>query len=83
MQFSRMALGAHSTARLLERFSTAARAAPECLHTHTHTHIIIKTLVHGFWPKSENFDFDQKRYHRKGHLKRSRMAQISARSTFQ
>ena len=39
MQFSRMALGAHSTARLLERFSTAARAAAECLHTHTHTHM--------------------------------------------
>ena len=33
---------------------------------------------HGLWtgfrPKSEKFDFGQKGYHAKGHLKRSRMA---------
>ena len=37
-----------------------------------------KNAVHGFWPKSENFDFGQKGYHMKGHLKRNRLAQISA-----
>ena len=35
-------------------------------------------IVHGFRPKSEKFDFGKKGYHRKEHLKRSRMAQISA-----
>ena len=35
-------------------------------------------VVHGFWPKSENFDFGKKGYHMKGHLKRNRMTQISA-----
>ena len=35
-------------------------------------------IVHGFWPKSENFDFGKTGYHRKGYLKRSRMVQISA-----
>ena len=34
--------------------------------------------VHGFGPESENFDYGQKGYHVKGHLKRSRMALISA-----
>ena len=34
-------------------------------------------MVHGFCPKTENFDFGQKGYHMKGHLKRNRMAQIS------
>ena len=29
------------------------------------------TIVHGFWPESENFNFGKKGYHRKGHLKRS------------
>ena len=37
------------------------------------------TIVHGFWPETEKFDFSPKKgYHMKGHLKRSRMAQISA-----
>ena len=37
------------------------------------------TIVHGFWPKIEYFDFGKKNgCHLKGHLKRSRMAQISA-----
>ena len=35
-------------------------------------------IVRGFWPKPENFDFGQKGYHMKGHLKRNRMTQISA-----
>ena len=35
-------------------------------------------IVHGFWPKTENVDFGQKGYLMKGHLKRNRMAQISA-----
>ena len=35
-------------------------------------------IVHGFHPKSENFDFGDKSYHRKGHLKRSILVQISA-----
>ena len=35
-------------------------------------------IVHGFCPESEKFDSGEKRYHRKGDLKRSRMAQISA-----
>ena len=30
-----------------------------------------------FWPKSVNFDFGQKGYNMKGHLKRNRMTQIS------
>ena len=30
--------------------------------------------IHGFWPEFENFDFGQKGYHMKGHLKRNRMA---------
>ena len=34
--------------------------------------------VHGFWPESENFDFGQKGYHIKEHLKRNRIVQISA-----
>ena len=33
-------------------------------------------IVHGFWPKSEKFDFGKKGFHRKEHLKRSRMPQI-------
>ena len=36
------------------------------------------TIVQGFRPKSEKFDFGKTAYHRKGHLKRSRMAQISS-----
>ena len=36
------------------------------------------TIVQAFRPKSENFDFGKTEYHRKGHLKRSRMAQNSA-----
>ena len=36
------------------------------------------TIVHGFRPESENFNFGQKGYHMKGHLKRNRMVQISA-----
>ena len=36
------------------------------------------TIVHAFWPETETFDFGKKGYHRKGHLKRSRMVQISA-----
>ena len=36
------------------------------------------TIVQCFWPESENFDFSQKAYHRKGHEKRSRMTLISA-----
>ena len=38
--------------------------------------ISIKTpysIVHGFWPDSENFDFGKKAYHRKEHFKRNRM----------
>ena len=35
-------------------------------------------IVHGFWPKSEKFDFGKKGYHMKGHLKRNTMTQISA-----
>ena len=35
--------------------------------------------VHGFLPESENFDLGKKKlYHAKGHLKRSRMVQVSA-----
>ena len=34
-------------------------------------------IVHGVWAKSENFDFGNKGYHRKGHEKRSRMANVS------
>ena len=37
-----------------------------------------KTIVHGFRPKSEWNDFGKQGYHRKGHLKRSTMVQISA-----
>ena len=40
-------------------------------------------IVHGFWPKKENFDFGKKGYHRKGHLKRSRMPKFQLHSTFQ
>ena len=36
------------------------------------------TIVHAFWPESEIVNFGQKGYHMKGHLKRSRMVQISA-----
>ena len=36
------------------------------------------TIVHGFWSKTENFDFGQKGYHMKEHLKESIMVQISA-----
>ena len=36
------------------------------------------TIVHGFRPESENFDFGKNEYHRIGHLKRSRMVQFSA-----
>ena len=36
------------------------------------------TIVHGFRPGNENFDFGKKSNHRKGYLKRSRMVQISA-----
>ena len=35
-------------------------------------------IVHGFWPEIENFDFCQKGYHMKGHLKRNRVVLISA-----
>ena len=35
-------------------------------------------IVHGFWPKCEKFDFGKQGYHRKEHLKRSRMMPISA-----
>ena len=35
-------------------------------------------IVHGFQPKTENFDIGKKGYHRKGHPKRSNLAQISA-----
>ena len=34
------------------------------------------TIVHGFWPESENFDSGKKGYHQKVHLKRNRMAQF-------
>ena len=37
--------------------------------------------LHGFRPETESFDFSkkqQKRYHQTGHLKRSRMVQMSA-----
>ena len=37
-----------------------------------------ETIVHGFWPKSENFDFGKKQNQAIEHLKGSRMAQISA-----
>ena len=40
--------------------------------------IITPFIVHGFWPESENFDFGKKGYHLKEHLKRDRIAQISA-----
>ena len=37
------------------------------------------TIVHGFWPETENFDFSKKKaYQAKAHLKGSRMAQILA-----
>ena len=36
------------------------------------------TIVHGFRPKSKNLEFGKKGCHLKGHLKRSRTAQISA-----
>ena len=39
---------------------------------------IISVIVHGFWPKSEKFDFGQKGYDMKEHLKRNKMMQISA-----
>ena len=35
-------------------------------------------IVHGFWPKSENFDLAKKECHRKELFKRSRLALISA-----
>ena len=35
-------------------------------------------IVHGFWPETENFDYGKKGYHRNGHHKGSRMAQILA-----
>ena len=38
----------------------------------------LKSIVHGFWPESENFDSGKKEYHQIGYLKRSRMTQISA-----
>ena len=41
--------------------------------------IPVKTPYHGFRLKSEQFDFGKKKgYHRKAHLKSSRMTQISA-----
>ena len=36
------------------------------------------TIVHGCRPESENIGSGKKGYHQKEHLKRSRMAQISA-----
>ena len=36
------------------------------------------TIVHGFRPESENFDYCKTQYHRKGNLKRSRMVQTLA-----
>ena len=36
------------------------------------------TIIHGFWPKSENFDFSKKTNQAIEHLKGSRMVQISA-----
>ena len=36
------------------------------------------TVVQGFRPKTEQNDFGKQGYHRKEHLKRSRMVQISA-----
>ena len=35
------------------------------------------TIVHGFWPENENFDFGYKRFHLKEHLKGSRIVHIS------
>ena len=36
------------------------------------------TIVYGFRPESEKFDFDKTAYHQKGHVERSIMVQISA-----
>ena len=36
------------------------------------------TIVHGFRPESENFDFDKKGCHQQEHLNMTLMAQISA-----
>ena len=36
------------------------------------------TIVHGFWTEFETIDFGKKGYCKEGHLKMSRMAQISA-----
>ena len=36
------------------------------------------TTIQCFWPKSDRTNFGKQGYHRKEHLKRSRMAQISA-----
>ena len=57
------------------------RTLPLVSAIYNHTEVCDSTaliIVHGFWPKSENFDFGQKGYHMKDHLKRNRMAQISA-----
>ena len=41
---------------------------------------LIKTPYYSAWfqPKTDGADFGKQGYHRKGHLKRSRMVQISA-----
>ena len=36
------------------------------------------TIVHGFWSKTDGADFGKQGYHRKEHLKRSRMVPFSA-----
>ena len=56
-------------------------AAPSSEEQWVHKEILSKRLtiiVHGFRPETENFDSGKKGYHPKEHLKRSRMAQISA-----
>ena len=59
-------------------FSFVAPSSEELKEPQTMSSISVKTPVHGFRPESENFNFRKKGYHRKGHLKRSILAQISA-----
>ena len=72
--------GVHATNGQTQHYlDLAAELAKTCHESYQNTgKQFAWTIVHGFWPESENLDFSQKGYHWKGHLKSSRMAPISA-----
>ena len=57
---------------------TAIFIATGQVRMNSHNYARVSIIVHGFWPKSENFDFGKKQNQAIVHLKGSRMVQISA-----